>query len=360
MQRLTAARCGNLELKIQLLFSPLPSPAIDSPCLIGYVWPRNYQACWNNRNGAAIRVNLSFSRLLYGFTTYIPGVYRHFSMPRPGPGDGYINYSTWLQHLVIARQNGLPAFPKVVAEIGPGSSLGVGLAALISGVDTCYFCDIIDQTDISPALRAFDEIVRLFKERKPLSPDLLYLKELEFPAFLTEEHMRKALNDDRLSALRKAITNRVPGSAIRFCVPWDKTSAIPPRSVDLIISSNVFEHVDEPGPVYEAARHWLKQDGLMSHIIDFSCHAAANNWNGHWAYSDFLWKLYYGNRPYFINRQPLSYHLALLKKTGIKVAHMEKITKPSSLARKQLAMRFAGMSDEDFNTSGVMLICRPA
>ena len=42
-------------------------------------------------------------------------------------------YSAWLKHLVMAHQNNLDPYPSTIAELGPGDSLGMGIAALLSG-----------------------------------------------------------------------------------------------------------------------------------------------------------------------------------------------------------------------------------
>jgi hypothetical protein len=44
-------------------------------------------------------------------------------------------YTYWLRHLNMIFQNSSAEYPKLIAEIVPGSSLGVGIATLIFGVD---------------------------------------------------------------------------------------------------------------------------------------------------------------------------------------------------------------------------------
>jgi hypothetical protein len=59
----------------------------------------------------------------------------------------------------------------------------------------------------------------------------------------------------------------------------------------MVFSQAVFEHVVDLRGTYEALRRWLKPGGVMSHQIDFKAHGTAKRWDGHWAYSDFIWKL---------------------------------------------------------------------
>jgi hypothetical protein len=93
----------------------------------------------------------------------------------------------------------------------------------------------------------------------------------------------------------------------------------------------------------------------MSHTIDFQCHQTASVWNGHWTYSDFVWKLIRGRRPYLINRLPHSRHLALMHGAGFAVINDVKYRLPSTLARGDLAPRFDGMDADDLVTSGAFV-----
>jgi len=58
-------------------------------------------------------------------------------------------YSVYLRHLVIAAANGLSPDFRVVAEIGPGESLGVGMAALLSGVRRYCAFDVVKHAPTS-------------------------------------------------------------------------------------------------------------------------------------------------------------------------------------------------------------------
>jgi hypothetical protein len=51
-------------------------------------------------------------------------------------------YSVFLRHLIMLDRVGAPTDPRVVAEIGPGASIGAGLAALLAGAETYYGFDI--------------------------------------------------------------------------------------------------------------------------------------------------------------------------------------------------------------------------
>mgnify|MGYP006309256093 CR=1 FL=1 len=80
-----------------------------------------------------------YRAFLRGVLGYIPGILDLLKDRRETVSiNARYCYSVWLRHLVLANQNTQFNIPKIVAEIGPGASLGVGLAALISGVEKLY------------------------------------------------------------------------------------------------------------------------------------------------------------------------------------------------------------------------------
>jgi len=123
------------------------------------------------------------------------------------------------------------------------------------------------------------------------------------------------------------------------------------NSVDMIYSQAVLEHVNDLEHTYRMLSRWLKPGGFMSHQIDFKSHDYAAQWNGHWAYSDLVWNLIRGRRPFLLNRQPHATHVNLLARNGFKVVCDQKTTTTSGITRKQLSRRFQNLSDEDLVTS---------
>jgi hypothetical protein len=123
----------------------------------------------------------------------------------------------------------------------------------------------------------------------------------------------------------------------------------------MIYSQAVLEHVTDLRYAYDVLTGWLKPGGFMSHQIDFKCHGTARAWNGHWTYSDFMWRLIKGRRPYLLNREPHSTHLRLLQETGLTIVGDVTFRKSSEVERRQLAARFRNMSDDDITTSGAFV-----
>ena len=73
--------------------------------------------------------------LIKGFATFVPGLNRLLQVRTGGTGSARYCYSIWMRYLVMAYESGLPTRPDVAAELGPGKSLGVGCAALLSGAN---------------------------------------------------------------------------------------------------------------------------------------------------------------------------------------------------------------------------------
>ena len=114
---------------------------------------------------------MKIKELIFGMATFIPGVNRY----RPKNTDGTFSakycYSVWLRHLIMAKNNGLNTHPFVIAELGPGNSLGIGLAALISGAEKYYALDFVQHTNIEKNLEVFNDLVALFKKRADIPGD---------------------------------------------------------------------------------------------------------------------------------------------------------------------------------------------
>jgi predicted SAM-dependent methyltransferase len=305
--------------------------------------------------------------LLAGIATYIPGVYKRLvSMGTGGTISARYCYSVWLRHLVMAHKNGLSTQPDAVAELGTGDSLGIGLAALISGANKYYAFDVVEYASNKRNIEIFDELVDLFRKKENIPdgtefPEVKpYLESYEFPRhILTDEYLNKVLKQDRIEAIKNALLNL--GGAnnnniqISYVVPWYDSKVIKGGSVDMIYSQAVLEHVENLSDTYEILYRWLKPGGFMSHQIDFRCHGTAQEWNGHWKYSDFVWRLIKGKRPFLLNRQPHSAHIELLQKNSFQIICDIKIKNTSGIHRKQLASSFKNLSDDDMTISGAFI-----
>jgi hypothetical protein len=270
-------------------------------------------------------------------------------------------YSVWLRHLVKAYHSKLNTSPRVVAEIGPGDSLGVGFCALLSGADRYIALDVVKYSSIEHNLHILEELIELFKKREPV-PDnhefphiIPTLDSYEFPDYLfLNNRLNFLLSAKRTSQIRSALTNADKdsnsGIGINFIVPWDKLDSSYEGVADLIISQASLEHISFLSSAYENMSRLLKHGGYMSHCIDFRSHNLSIKWNGHWSYPDIIWRLIVGKRPFLINREPISIHQRLLKKNNFSVIHSEKTSSASEPSPKYLARKFKNFSNDDLTT----------
>jgi SAM-dependent methyltransferase len=310
---------------------------------------------------------LKAKALASGLATFIPG-YR--AMRSTGGTDSArYCYSVWLRHLRLAN-DALPrlAVPRAVAELGPGDSIGIGLAALLSGAEKYYAFDVVAYPDLRANLAVFDELVELFRARASIPGGDEFpgmhpqLADLAFPGQLLDEaRLARTLEPARVAGIRAAIEHAgADNSPIVYRAPWTADAVIETASVDMIYSQAVLEHVVDLPAVYAAMRRWLKPDGLMSHQIDYRCHGKAQRWNGHWAYSDLAWKLIVGRRPYLLNRVWHSEQMRLLRAAGFDALRVTTVTGVGGIGRAALAARFRAMSDDDLATCGALVLSVPA
>ena len=304
--------------------------------------------------------------LIEGALTLIPGLYPVSRKPVPETGTHSARYcySVWLRHLVTAHENGLQTDPRVVAELGPGSSLGTGLAALISGAESYCALEVVEYGGTERNLAIFDQLVDLFRSREPIPGEDEFpevnpnLDSYQFPdQVLTAERFNRVLETNRIARLRKSVASAgADDSCIYYKVPWHDLEVIESSSIDMIFSQAVLEHVDDLGHCYDGMYQWLKPGGLMSHTVDFRCHNTARDWNGHWTYSDLTWWLVRGRRSHpSINRLPLSQHLRFMQLAGFNVVVEQRLPLPTKINEKQVAPRFRPISQTDLTTSGVLI-----
>src|SRR5262249_52030361 len=67
-------------------------------------------------------------------------------------------YSAWLRHLVSLNRFGFKIVSARVGELGPGDSIGIGLAALLSGASQYIGLDIVPFSEKANLEKIFDEL----------------------------------------------------------------------------------------------------------------------------------------------------------------------------------------------------------
>lgn len=311
-------------------------------------------------------------RIAFNLATFVPGV---TALPavqrvlrRRATGTGGTNsarycYSVWLRHLSLAAQSGLNPNPSVIAELGPGDSIGIGLAALLSGASRYLALDVVAHASAERNLVVFDELISLFRARAKI-PDNTELPDVnptldcyDFPrTILTDERMEHALRPERLTRIRESLRNcAAPDSLIQYRAPWFGDQVVERNSIDMIFSQAVLEHVDQLEEVYRMMRLWLVPQGFMSHQIDLKSHGWAEQWSGHWTYSDLAWKMLRGKDVWMINREAASTHLAVILSQGFQVIRELRVLAPPATERRQLSTRFRSITDQDLVTSGLFV-----
>lgn len=303
--------------------------------------------------------------LLKGMIKSIPGIdyIYHFNKKTGGSSSARYCYSVWLRHLILAYQNGLNSVPKIIVELGPGDSLGTGLAALISGSEKYYALDVKKYSDVSENLKIFDELVILFKQKAeiPNADEFFrlrpFLEDYSFPTnIFSENYLTEILNEPRLNSIRQAIIDlNSPNTSnktriIEYIVPWEESEGIEDSTVDMVFSQAALQCVEQLEHAYKKIWKWLKSDGIQSHEIELKCCGSADTWFGHWEYSDMEWKIVKGRKKFYINREPYSTHYNLLKKNKFKIVFEKKDIVKSNINKKKLALRFRNMSDDDLST----------
>jgi hypothetical protein len=301
--------------------------------------------------------------IVRGLATWVPYARKVFAGGTGGSDQARYCYSVWLRHLVMADQSHLDTDPRTVAELGPGDSLGTGLCAVLTGADRYLAFDVVSHANAERNAAVLEQLVEMLKRRDPIPDETEYprvdplLPSYAFPAsILTEERLSRTLAAPRLNRIRSALRgDSADGIQIRYANRWEDPSVVESATVDLVFSQAVLEHVENLQHTYAAIHRWLRSGGLSSACIDFRCHTLAKQWNGVWGYSDAMWRLIRGNRPFLLNREPLSTHRRLLDQNGLTVVREQARHNSRGLERGQLAERYRHISDEDLTTESVFI-----
>jgi len=301
--------------------------------------------------------------LIKGMIKHIPGAKKIIALGH-APGtctQSKYCYTVWLRHLSKWSEV-KHTMPEVVAEIGPGSSLGTSLAALLTGVNKIYALEVVEYWNVPLNLRIFDELVTLFKQRSAIGDESAYpvvkpkLTDYRFPEdILSEAQMAINLHPDRIRKIRAELQDlsNPNNQYIKVFVPWSDGSIVQDNSVDFIFSQAVLQSIEGIEAAYIAMNRWLKPNGIMSHSIDFKSLGHTAAWNDHWTYSDLEWKILKGGSDFLINRRPASAHLSYLTKYGFKVLLHERIREKNKLKTTQLATQFRTLSEDDLTTGSM-------
>jgi SAM-dependent methyltransferase len=301
--------------------------------------------------------------ILKGMLTWLPpfNAWR-LRRARTGGSDSFrYCYAVWLRHLTTLQCYGFSVKKAHVGELGPGDSIGTGLAALLSGAERYVGLDAVPFSAKADLEEIFDNLVQMYVRRERIPDHNEFprvrpqLKSYEFPNHAIEWHDFAVRVDRIRSDLRTDLTG---GRTVSYRAPWNLLDDTAVESLDLIISQAVLEHVDAVEETYGAMFALLKPGGFASHNIDFSAHSLSPSWNGHWAYSDWEWKFVRGRREFLLNRRPLSEHLHHAGRAGFEVLLCKPEYDDGGFRRDVLQGRFRLLDDNDARTRGATLILR--
>jgi SAM-dependent methyltransferase len=317
---------------------------------------------------SAMKALGNFKPVLKGALTWIPGMQRAFYDRTAGGGTAEARYcyGVWLKHLSLLWQAGMRTLPTAVAELGPGSSLGTGLAVLLSGAERYAAIDVVRHASVATTAPLLESMVELFRERAPCPakgfPDYSDVLDARlFPSqILTDERLTRSLDAARLAELADAVRRldakeQHPRLRYGTSTTGDVVRA---GEADVLFSHVVLCMVEDQEAFYQCCARWLKPGGWMSHQIDFTSHGITNEWNGHLQYTDAVWRIIVGQRPFFANRARLSRHLALLDKYGFEVVSVQRRAGTDGIERSQLAPRWRDMSEDDFTCAHAFIVAR--
>ncbi len=292
---------------------------------------------------------------LGGLTTlFVPSVADAMRCRNYPQVDAAYYYSVWMSHVCIANYFKSWDSPESVLEIGPGKSLGVGIAALLSGVQKYVAFDANPVLPPGTESHLVAELASYFQRKAPFVVSDPNFPTKAFPAELfAAERMSYFLSPEWLERIRFAL--REQNDLLSYL---NDATTLEANSVDYLLSHSVLEHVDDLREMYALMWKCLRPGGYMTHSIDFSSHGTSSEWNGHWSVPDWMWRLMKGKRMYFINRAPLSMHQALLAESGFELKGMYTIKGKSGLTRDELNARFQHLSESDLTTASAFLIAR--
>lgn len=189
-----------------------------------------------------------------------------------------------------------------ILELGPGQTFGVLREALARGADSCVALDI----------------VRYFSDKEATNQGIDY---------------------------RIFDGGRMP---------------LEDSSVDLIVSSDVFEHVRQPSEVLRESRRVLREGGMLVSRVDLRDHfflSDKSGWLNCFEYSERTWNLMTFNRSNFINRLRQSEWQELAERAGFTKVETKPLYEVSLLELRDKFPRLKEMTEEDVQTWRVDLLC---
>jgi len=310
-------------------------------------------------------MNLKPRTLATGMLSYLPGArkvyHRHFF--HPGETSAMTSYGIWLKHLSLATSHGMREIPRTVVELGPGRSIGVGLAAMICGADRYYGLDAVPALERNDTLSFFDALVALFRNRAtPLNAQgYITYGGGAFPHdVLPSGLLDDLLSADRLRRLREEVERFAAGAgrALHYAAPWDERDLEFAGQADFLVSHAVLQHVSSVDAIFESVARMLRPGGSSSHQVSFDSHGITPAWNGHWGCPSWQWTLALGRKDFLVNRIPHSRLLAAIKRSGLELSADLVERDTSGIGRESLGDDWSWLQDDDLVVRDAFIVAR--
>jgi hypothetical protein len=279
---------------------------------------------------------MKYKIIIRGLLSYFPFLLKLVKKGKGSKGTGGTNsarycYSVWMRHFIELKKAGFYKNPRTIAEIGPGDSMGIGLAAMLTGAEKYYAFDVIEHANLAMNLKVLDDLIVLLKNKTEIPGDDEFpkvnpkLDDYSFPGeYIKDFDLERLLDEKRIAHIKEALQKGKSGDfEIKYVVPWHSIVS-EEINIDLMFSQAVLEHLDEIELGYNSMYNWLSEGGVISHAIDYSAHETHSIWNGHWGYSNLIWKIILHGRSYSINRLPHSAHVNLIERSGFEIFNLKR------------------------------------
>jgi len=304
-----------------------------------------------------------------GILSYIPFLYSYlkeselFGVAGSTSSASYC-YNVFWRHIQKADEMGVDLLvPRGnVVELGPGGSLGTGLCAILAGYERYVGVDVVPfAKNRQRNLMVFEELRGLFEMEASLVQDNAIwpiVGDLNYPAKrIRAIKAGNALSPARLQAIRQAIQCGSAGSiSLSYCHPDEIGRVFKPDTVDWVFSQAVLEHVEDIGAVHSTMARVLRLGGWASHTIDFKAHGCSVYYNGHYRYSEAMWRFMVGRRVLLSNRKPPSAHIAAVEAQKMKVIGNYMRRGEDPLPKSKFHQDFRQMTDDDAYASSAFLL----
>ncbi len=150
--------------------------------------------------------------------------------------------------------------PRTLVEVGPGSSPGVRLTALLCGVENYIALDLQDHRATESDRRVLAAVTEMLRNRRPFS-DKTDLGAFFFPPSSDEklwDRIAQNVDTSLRTGASQDLDHQLASGAeerIRFVAPWTDCNTLPAGCADWIMTHSVMEHIDDLPTAYASMAH---------------------------------------------------------------------------------------------------------